>query len=156
MLAAWRLTRNPEGQVEAAREFEQELQSDPGNANAIYELAEIHRQHNELDQARQLFESALQYYPDFQEAHVGLAAVLMAQRKPDLALPHLQKAVALNADDEVAWYRLVLVEGQLGKVDERNKALVQVQRLRDQIGLQQGTSAPDEVTKQTLQPGEVQ
>jgi hypothetical protein len=80
----------------------------------------------------------------------------MAQRKPDLALPHLQKAVALNADDEVAWYRLVLVEGQLGKVDERNKALVQVQRLRDQIGLQQGTSAPDEVTKQTLQPGEVQ
>ncbi len=156
MLAAWRLTRNPEGQVEAAREFEQELQSDPRNANAIYELAEIHRQQNELDQARQLFESALQYYPDFQEAHVGLAAVLMAQRKPDLALPHLQKAVALNADDEVAWYRLVLVEGQLGKVDERNKALVQVQRLRDQIGLQQGTSAPDEVTKQTLQPGEVQ
>jgi tetratricopeptide (TPR) repeat protein len=156
MLAGWRLTHNPEEQAEAAREFEQELQEDPGNANAIYELAEIHRQHNELDQARELFESALQYYPDFQEAHVGLAAVLMAQRKPDLALPHLQRAVALNADDEVAWYRLVLVDGLLGKVEERNKALVQVQRLRDQIGLQEETSAPDEVTKQTLQPGEVQ
>ena len=156
MLAGWRLTHNPEEQAQAAREFEQELQQDPGNANAIYELAEIHRQHNEIDQARQLFESALQYYPDFQEAHVGLAAVLMAQRKPDLALPHLQKAVALNADDEVAWYRLVLVDGQLGKVEERNKALVQVQRLRNQIGLQEGTSTPDEVTRQTLQPGEVQ
>jgi tetratricopeptide (TPR) repeat protein len=156
MLAGWRLTHNPEEQAEAAREFEQELQLDPGNANAIYELAEIHRQHNELDQARELFETALKYYPDFQEAHVGLAAVLMAQRTPDLALPHLQKAVVLNADDEVAWYRLVLVDGQLGKVDERNKALGQVQRLRSQIGLQEGTSAPDEVTKQTLQPGEVQ
>jgi tetratricopeptide (TPR) repeat protein len=156
MLAGWRRTHNPEGQTEAAREFEQELQSDPGNANAIYELAEIHRQHNELDQAQQLFETALKYYPDFQEAHVGLAAVLMAQRKPDLALPHLQKAVALNANDEVAWYRLVLVDRQLGNVDEQNKALAQVQRLRVQIGLQEGTSVPEEVTKQTLQPGEVQ
>jgi tetratricopeptide (TPR) repeat protein len=156
MLAGWRRTHNPEGQTEAAREFEQELQSDPGNANAIYELAEIHRQHNELDQAQQLFETALKYYPDFQEAHVGLAAVLMAQRKPDLALPHLQKAVALNANDEVAWYRLALVDRQLGNVDEQNKALAQVQRLRVQIGLQEGTSVPEEVTKQTLQPGEVQ
>jgi tetratricopeptide (TPR) repeat protein len=156
MLAGWRRSHNPEAQADAARQFEQELQSDPGNANAIYELAEIHRQHNELDQARQLFESALQYYPDFQEAHVGLAAVLMAQRKPDLAQPHLQKAVALNANDEVAWYRLVLVDRQLGNVDEQNKALAQVQRLRDQIGLQEGTSVPEEVTKQTLKPGEVQ
>jgi tetratricopeptide (TPR) repeat protein len=156
LLTRWQLTRNPEAQTQAAQEFEQELQLDPGNANAIYELAEIHRQHNELDQARQLFETALQYYPDFQEAHVGLAAVLMAQRKLDLALPHLQKAVTLNADDEVAWYRLVLVDRQLGNGDEQNKALAQVQRLRNQIGLQEGTSVPEEVTKQTLQPGEVQ
>jgi tetratricopeptide (TPR) repeat protein len=156
LLTRWQLTRNPEAQTQAEQEFEQELQLDPGNANAIYELAEMHRQHNELDQARQLFETALQYYPDFQEAHVGLAAVLMAQRKLDLALPHLQKAVTLNADDEVAWYRLVLVDRQLGKVDEQNKALAQVQRLRNQIGLQEGTSVPEEVTKQTLQPGEVQ
>jgi len=55
MLAGWRLTHNPEDQAQAAREFEQELQLDPGNANAIYELAEIHRQHNEIDQARELF-----------------------------------------------------------------------------------------------------
>ena len=155
LLTRWKLTRNPEAQTQAAQEFEQELQLDPGNANAIYELAEIHRQHNEFDQAQQLFETALQYYPDFQEAHVGLAAVLMAQRKANLALPHLRKAVALNADDEVAWYRLVLVDRQLGNVDEQNKAFAQVQRLRERVGLQEGTSVPEEVTKQTLQPGEV-
>jgi tetratricopeptide (TPR) repeat protein len=156
LLARWQLTRNPEAQADAVREFEQELQLDPGNANAIYELAEIHRQRNELDQARQLFEDALKYYPDFQQAHVGLAAILMAQQKPDLALPHLQRAVVLNPDDEVAWYRLVLADRQLGNVEEQNKALAQVERLRNQIGLQEGTSTPEEVTKQTLQPGEVQ
>jgi tetratricopeptide (TPR) repeat protein len=156
LLARWQLTRNSEAQTQAAQEFEQELQLDPGNANASYELAEIHRQRNELDQAQQLFESALQFYPDFEEAQVGLATTLMAQQKPDLALPHLQRAVALNADDEVAWYRLGLVDRALGRTEEQSKALTQFQRLHSQSGLQQGTSTEEEVTKQVLQNGEVQ
>jgi tetratricopeptide (TPR) repeat protein len=156
LLARWQLNHAPGDRSEAVREFEQELQSDPGNANAIYELAEIHRQQNELEQAQQLFESALQYYPDFEEAHVGLATTLMAQQKPDLALPHLQRAVALNAEDEVAWYRLAQADRTLGNKEEQTRALAQFQRLRSQIALQQGTSTPGEVTKQVLQNGEVQ
>jgi tetratricopeptide (TPR) repeat protein len=156
LLARWQLNHAPEDKAEATKEFEQELQLDPGNANAMYELAEIHRQQNELDQAQQFFESALQYYPDFEEAHVGLATTLMAQQKPDLALPHLQRAVAINADDEVAWYRLAQADRTLGNKEEQTKALAQFQRLRSQIALQQGTSTPGEVTKQVLQNGEVQ
>ena len=156
LLARWQLTHVPEDRAEAAREFEQELQLDPGNANAIYELAEIHRQMNELDQARQLFETALKYYPDFEQAQLGLATTLMAQRKPDLALPHLQRAVALDADDEVAWYRLSQADRALGNTEEQKKALAQFQRLRSQLAVQQGTSPPAEVTKQVLENGEAQ
>src|SRR3984885_1965941 len=156
LLARWQLNHAPEDRSEARGEFEQELQLDPGNANAIYELAEIHRQQNELDQAQQLFESALKYYPDFEEAHGGLDTTLMAQQKPDMALPHLQKAVTLNADDEVAWYRLAQADRSLGNKDEQTKALAEFQRLRSQIAMQQGTSTPGEVTKQVLQNGEVQ
>ncbi len=78
------------------RSLNRSCNNDPGNANAIYELGEIHRQMNELDQAQRFFETALKYYPDFEEAQLGLATTLMAQQKPDLALPHLQRAVALN------------------------------------------------------------
>jgi tetratricopeptide (TPR) repeat protein len=156
LLARWQLNHAAEDKTEARGEFEQELQLDPGNANAIYELAEIHRQQNELDQAQQLFESALKYYPGFEEAQVGLATTLMAQQKPDLALPHLQRAVALNADDEVAWYRLAQVDRSLGNKDEQMKALAEFQRLRSQLAVQQGTSTQGEVTKQVLQNGEVQ
>jgi tetratricopeptide (TPR) repeat protein len=155
LLARWQLTHLPEDRTEAAREFEQELQLDPGNANAIYELAEIHRQMNELDQAQQLFEAAIKYYPDFEQAQLGLATTLMAQRKPDLALPHLQRAVALDADDEVAWYRLSQANRALGNKDEQQKALAQFQRVRNQVASQQGTTPPGEVTKQSLQSGEV-
>ena len=156
LLASWQLNRNPEAQANAVKEFEQELQLDPGDANAMYELADIHRQRNELDQARQLFESSLKDYPDFQQAHVGLAAILMAQQKPNLALPHLEKAVELNPDDEVAWYRLAQADRAVGNTEEQKKALAEFQRLRSQIGLQQGTSTAEEITRQTLQPGEVQ
>jgi tetratricopeptide (TPR) repeat protein len=156
LLARWQLNHAPEDRTEAAREFEQELQLDPSDANAMYELAEIHRQLNQLDQAQQLFEAALKEYPDFQEAEVGLAATLMAQQKPGLALPHLQRAVALNADDEVAWYRLAQADRAVGHTEEQKKALAEFQRLRSQIGLEQGTGTAEEITKQTLQPGEVQ
>ncbi|MGC2399481.1 MAG: tetratricopeptide repeat protein [Acidobacteriaceae bacterium] len=156
LLARWQLNHAPEDRAAAVREFEQELESDPGNANAFYELAEIHRQQNELDQAQQLFTSALQHYPDFEEAHVGLANTLIAEEKPELALPHLQRAVALNAEDEVAWYRLAQVDRALGNKEEQRKALAEFQRVRGEIALQQGTNNPTEVTKQTLQNGEIQ
>ena len=156
LLARWELNHAPEDRAEAAQEFEQELQNDPGNANALYELGEIHRQMNELDQAQQFFESALKYYPDFEEAQLGLATTLMAQQKPDLALPHLQRAVALDPQDEVAWYRLSQADRAVGNMEEQKKALAEFQRLRSQIASQQGTSTPGEVTKQVLQNGEVQ
>ncbi len=156
LLARWELNHAPEDRAEAAQEFEQELQNDPGNANALYELGEIHRQMNELDQAQQFFESALKYYPDFEEAQLGLATTLMAQQKPDLALPHLQRAVALDPQDEVAWYRLSQADRALGNTEEQKKALAEFQRLRTQIASQQGTSTPGEVTRQVLQNGEVQ
>jgi tetratricopeptide (TPR) repeat protein len=156
LLARFQLTHTPEDRAGAQQEFEQEVQLDPGNANSLYELAEIHRQLNEPDQAQRYFEAALKEYPDFEEAHVGLATILMAQQKPELALPHLQRAVALNSDDEVAWYRLAQADRVLGNKDEQQKALAQFQRLRSQIALQQGTSTPGEVTKQVLQNGEVQ
>jgi tetratricopeptide (TPR) repeat protein len=64
--------------TEAATEFVQELQLDPSNANAAYELAEIHRKAGQLEDAQKYFEIAVANYPNFEEAHVGLAATLMA------------------------------------------------------------------------------
>lgn len=155
LLTRWQQNHVPEDRTEAMHEFEQELQLDPHDANSMYELAELHRQQHELDQAQQFFESALKQYPDFQEAQVGLASVLMAKQKPALALPHLQRAVALNAEDEVAWYRLSQADRAVGNTEEQKKALAEFQRLHSQIALQQGTSVPSEVTKQVLQNGEV-
>jgi tetratricopeptide (TPR) repeat protein len=149
LLARSERTGSPE---EALKEFEQELQVDPTNANAAYELGEIHHKRGELEKAREFFEIALKHYPDFEEAQIGLGRVLTAMRKPDLALPHLQKAVSLNPENEVSYYQLSLVYRALGNGAEQKKALAEYERLRNQQARQQEsvTLLPRQVTKQEL------
>jgi tetratricopeptide (TPR) repeat protein len=154
LLARSRQSSAPDDVAAAAKEFEQELQLEPGNANAAYELAEIHRNAGEFDEAQKLFEQALQHYTDFEEAHLGLAAVLISQQKAEQALPHLQKATALNDGNEVAWYRLSQVERMLGHEAEQRKAFAKFQQLRKQESNEQEAGkqifSPEEVTRQKL------
>jgi tetratricopeptide (TPR) repeat protein len=160
LLARSRQRNSPEDMAEAEKEFAQELEIDSGNANTAYELAEIRRNAGEFREAQRLFEVALENHPDFEEAQLGLASVLMSLQKPDLALPHLQKATALDPGNEVAWYRLSQVQGMLGHEAEQRKTFAEFQRLRDQKLTQQEAGkqifSPDEVTRQRLDPKEPQ
>ena len=156
LLARSQQSNTPDDMAAASKEFEQELALEPANASAAYELGEIHRNAGEFDAAQKFFEQALQHYPDFAEAHLGLAAVLMSTRKPELALPHLQKTVTLKAGNEVAWYRLSQVQGVLGNDAEQKRAFTEFQRLRTQKSSQQEAGkqifSPEEVTQQQLDP----
>lgn len=141
--------------AEAAKEFEQELQHDPINANAAYELGELRRKAGQFDEAQKLFDAALKNYPNFEEAHLGLASVLLSLQKPQLALPHLLKAIELNPQNEVGWYRLGQAQKALGNTAELQKALAEYRRLHDETNQQNGlnpTFSSSEVTKQAVDP----
>ena len=98
----------------------------------------------------------MKYYPDFEDAHLGLAAVLMSLQKPEPALPHLQKAICAEPENEVSWYRLSQVYGLLGNLAEQKKAFAEFQRLRNRKSSEQEAEkrifSPSEVTKQQLDP----
>ncbi len=125
------------GRAEAVGEFEEELRIDPTNATAAYELGEIDRKAGQLDKAAELFGLAVKHYPDFEEAQVGLGRVLVALGKPDLALPHLRKAIALDPGNEVPYYQLSLVYRELGNAAEQQKALAEFQRLKGEKAARQ-------------------
>jgi tetratricopeptide (TPR) repeat protein len=125
----------------AQKEFEQELQSDPANANAAYEVGELHRRAGQMDEAERYFEQALKYYPDFPEAQLALSAVLLEKHQPQQALEHAQRAAAVDPQNEVAWFRLAKVQRTLGNVAEQQKALAQYRHLHD-IANQQKEVAP--------------
>jgi tetratricopeptide (TPR) repeat protein len=155
LFAQSRQNNSAELKAEAMKEFEQELRLDPSDASAAYELGEASRSDGQLEEAGTYFEQALKFYPDFEEAHLGLAAVLMSQSEPQLALPHLQKAVTINPEDEVAWYRLSRAQKALGNDALQQKALSEFQRLHEktlqQSRLKEQTS-PNELTKQVIEP----
>jgi len=138
--------------VEARKSFEEELTIDPTNANAAYELAEMHRKAGELEPARQRFQQALSHYPAFEHAQVGLARTLIALGAPAEALPHLKIAIDRNPASEVAYYQMAQAFKALGNTAEQEKALAQFTRLRD-VASQRRTAVPQtkqDVTPQTL------
>ncbi|PYV37807.1 MAG: hypothetical protein DMG06_27110 [Acidobacteria bacterium] len=149
------LARPQEGtsQDEALKEFEQELQLDPTNAAAAYEAGEIYRKIGQLDKAQRYFRTAVENYPDFEEARIGLGRVLIALKEPQKALPHLEKAILLNPENEVSHYQFSLVYKALGNAPGQQKELTEFQRLRNEKS-QRREVAPFkllEVTKQELE-----
>jgi tetratricopeptide (TPR) repeat protein len=135
---------------EARKEFADELDIDATNANAAYELAEASRNAGQMNEAEKLFRIALKYYPDFEQANVGLAAVLLTEAKPESAREYARKAVTTNPSNEVAWYRLAQIEKALGDTAGQQKALAEFQRLRQKSAARAETKIfwSDEVTQQ--------
>ena len=155
LLAQGRTSGSEQDRTDALKEFLAELEIDPANANAAYEAGEIYRNTSDLAEAAKYFQSAIDYYPGFEDAHIGLATVYLAQGKPDVAVRELHKAIGLNPANEVAWYRLSRAERSLGDSPGESKALAEFQKLhqaqRDQTAVSR-TAEPSEVTKQKLDP----
>ena len=153
LLARGAATNSQEDAASALKEFSNELELDPTNANAAYELAETYRNSGEMDEAEKYFRFALQYDPDFEQANLGLAAVLVKQEKPEMARRLIRKAITSDPDDQVAWYRLAQVEHILGDEEGRRKAFAEFQRLRQKSSEREaskGMYVQTDVTKQKV------
>ena len=114
----------------AQEQFKAELEVDPRHGNAQYELAQIDYSEGRLEQARKEFDVLVTMRPDFEQARVGLAGVLLESKEPQLAIAQLNRAVEIDPDDEVAWYRLTRALRQTGDTAGRQKAMAEFQRLR--------------------------
>jgi tetratricopeptide (TPR) repeat protein len=116
---------------EAAQEqFRAELNGDPGNGNAAYELAQIEYDLGNLEQAGQGFASVVTRHSEFEQAYVGLGGVLLESQKAADAIAPLKRAIELDPNDEVAWYRLARALRQSGQSgDAEKKAMAEFQRL---------------------------
>jgi tetratricopeptide (TPR) repeat protein len=156
LLARAQKTGSAQDVQDAAKEFTEELQLGP-NPNAAYELGQIASNAGRLGDAQNYFESALKNNPDFEEAQLGLAAAMLGLQKPELAVRHLQKAISLNPENEVSWWRLAQAERALGNSAEQKKALDEFQRLHSRKSGQEEAArrlfSPDEVTQQKIEPG---
>lgn len=128
-LARFHFAQNDKDRAAAQEQFRAELAINPQNGNAAYELAQSDYDLGNLVQAQQEFETLLADRPDFEQAHVGLAGILLETDKDALAVPHLKRAIELDPNDEVAWYRLARALRTKGDEDGQKKAMVEFRRL---------------------------
>ena len=135
---------------EAVKEFMAELEVDPTNANAAYEVAEIHRKGADAPRARAFFQRALDNYPDFEDALVGLGRTLVALQDPKAAIPPLARAIELNPKSDVAYYQLAQAYRALGDTPAQEKALTTFRQLRSLPAATAPGAPRSEVTKQTI------
>ena len=115
---------------EAIGEFRAELELDPTNASAAYELGEALRVMGDADEAGAYFEQAIEHYPDYEEPRIGLARVLLRSNRPSEAIPHLERATALNPGNEVPHYLMSRAYRELGDERRAQEELQRFQRLR--------------------------
>jgi tetratricopeptide (TPR) repeat protein len=148
-----RTTQKQEDRDDAKREFLAEVEIDPGNGNALYELAQIAADENNLDEARKQFEAVVARFPDFEQALVGLGGVYLQSQQGAQAVDPLKRATALDASDEVAWYRLAQAARAAGHPDEAQKALQTFKTLHAASSAANKPPSTDEVTPQQLDPG---
>jgi predicted Zn-dependent protease len=152
-LARFRNAQKPEDRDAARREFQSELEVDPGSGNAAYELANMAAEDNNLDEARKQFEAVIARFPDFEPALVGLGGVYLQSQAGGQAVAPLERATKLDAADEVAWYRLAQAERAAGHSEEAQKAMQTFRSLHASSSTASKPPLLNEVTPQQLDPG---
>ena len=114
---------------QALEELKLELLANPADAPSEYQVAEIRRKQNELDDASAHFLKAIQIDPNMAQAYIGLAKVKVSRRDWEGAIQQLHSAVGLAPDDPKPHYALMLAYKESGRAEEAKRELAIVQSL---------------------------
>jgi tetratricopeptide (TPR) repeat protein len=111
----------PEIIAQAKKNFEDELEIDPRNANAEYVLGELARDANDLSSATHHYTRATNLDTGFAEAYLGLGMSLVSSKRFPEAIPPLEKYEKLAPDSPTGHFQLALAYAGAGRKDDANR-----------------------------------
>ncbi|MDA0205885.1 MAG: tetratricopeptide repeat protein [Acidobacteria bacterium] len=111
-------SHEPEALSEARREFEAELNVNPYDAVAHYQIAQILEVQQQPDAAAKELERTLELSPDFPEALVALARYRSRGDNHVGAITLLERVVKLQPASESSWYALMVAYRNSGRNDD--------------------------------------
>lgn len=124
---------------EVIQHFRRFMELQPQNAKAPYYYAmsiwkgrRARDASVDLPQIESLLKKSVELDPKFADAHLQLGNLYSDQKKYDVAVPHYERAIALNTDLADAHYRLGQAFVHLGRKDEAQEQLAVYQKLRAQ------------------------
>lgn len=115
---------------EAQACFERELALNPNDGLSEYQLGELMWLENRAGDALRRFSRAIELQPNFADAFIAMGKILTATGEPGRAVAMLEKAVSLDAANEVAHYRLAQAFQKLEKKEDAEREFAEFRRLR--------------------------
>jgi tetratricopeptide (TPR) repeat protein len=116
--------------TEAEAQYRSVLQCQPDAVAAIYGLGALAYQHGRVEEAVALFERGVTIRPEAADFHASLAESLRIANRPNLALEHVRKALAIDRTLPDAWNTLGLLEHNRGCYAQAESAFEGALRLR--------------------------
>lgn len=120
---------------DAQKAYAKELELNPNNPIAMYNLAKIDIDADHTQEGLSLLQKVVQNYANFPATYFYLGLAEYNLGKTTDALGDLEKARAMHPEPELApriEYELSRVYRKLGKIDESNKAIREFTRLKAQ------------------------
>ena len=112
---------SPETIAQAKKNFEDELELDPKNANAEYVLGELARNENDSSAAIRHYTRATFLDNGFVEAYLGLGMSLVSAKRFADAIPPLERYEKLAPDSPTGHFQLALAYSGVGRKDDANR-----------------------------------
>jgi tetratricopeptide (TPR) repeat protein len=117
---------------DARKEFEQELQIDPGNAASEFILGELDLPLGKIDEAIGHFSRAVKNDDSFVDAYLELGRTLTSAGRVEEALGPLQRAATLQPSNPVAHLRLSVAYNRIGRKEDGQREFALYQSLSEQ------------------------
>lgn len=108
--------RGDPGGAETA--YRKAIEGNPEYADALANLGEVLRRSGRMVEAEQYFRGAIRHDREHGLANLSLGAMLYAQRRPELAVPHLQTGIQRELSNRPGQYTLAVALQELGRLDE--------------------------------------
>jgi len=112
---------SPAAVAEAKRNFEQELEINPRDANSEYVLGELARTDNDFPTAVRRYSRATTLDAGFAEAYLGLGMSLNSSKRFAEAIPPLERYEKLAPESPTGHYQLALAYAGAGRRDDANR-----------------------------------
>jgi tetratricopeptide (TPR) repeat protein/MFS family permease len=116
--------------VEAVRKFEQALEVNPGNMQALFNLGVAWMREGNAEKALWCFVSALQIDPSYIEVRNNTAVVLAQLGRIDEAVEQLNEVLKQKPDNLDAHINLAALLAQKGRMDEAAQHLSEALRIQ--------------------------
>lgn len=114
---------------EARKYFQEGLKKDPRNVSCLFNLGFMEARQGNHDSAEHLFQQALRLNPEYPEALLELANLRMASKRYAEAAELLRKFVGVARAPAPGYYKLAMVERNLGQTQAAQQDLSVFQTL---------------------------